>query len=183
MRLPSPNRCGSGPDTARSASDRHRRSPRGRDLRCARHSQAAKFTLAETTSGSSVGIPGTVGAILFGLIAAAAGAALFTGVALRWFAWLVAVGIVGVVLSFLFWQVSQAPIGLNVMPLGDVARSSLLLALPLILDRCLGCSANAPGSSTSPSRASSDGRFRRRVGGHGPPAASGPASWRRPLVA
>jgi general nucleoside transport system permease protein len=95
--------------------------------------QEAKFTLAETTAGSAVGIPGKVGAVLFGLIAAGAGAALLAGVAGRWFAWLLGIGIVGTVVSFLCWQVSEAPTGLNVMPLGDVARSSLLLALPLIL--------------------------------------------------
>ena len=100
--------------------------------------QQAKFTLAETTAGSSVGIGGTVGAVLFGLIAAGAGAALLAGVAGRWSAWLLGVGIVGAVVSFLCWQISQAPTGLNVMPLGDVARSSLLLALPLILGSLAG---------------------------------------------
>jgi ABC-type uncharacterized transport system permease subunit len=100
--------------------------------------QDARFTLAETTSGSSVGINGTVGAILFGLIAVAAGAAIFGGVSERWFSSLLGVGIVAVVLSFLCWQVSDAPIGLNVMPLGDVARSSLGLALPLILGSLAG---------------------------------------------
>jgi simple sugar transport system permease protein len=100
--------------------------------------QQARFTLAETTSGSSAGISGTVGAVLFGLIASAAGAALLAGVAGRWFAWLLGIGIVGVVVSFLCWQVSQAPTGLNVMPLGDVVRSSLLLALPLILGSLSG---------------------------------------------
>jgi general nucleoside transport system permease protein len=101
-------------------------------------SQSARFTLAETTSGSSVGINGTVGAILFGLIAVAAGGAILGGVSGRWFTWLLAVGIVAVFISFLCWQVSDAPIGLNVMPLGDVARSSLGLALPLILGSLAG---------------------------------------------
>ena len=95
--------------------------------------QEAKVTLAETTAGSAVGIGGTVGAVLFGLIAAGAGAALLAGVGGRWFSWLLGVGIVGAVVSFLCWQVSEAPTGLNVIPLGDVGRSSLLLALPLIL--------------------------------------------------
>ena len=82
--------------------------------------QEAKFTLAETTAGSAVGIGGTVGAVLFGLIAAGAGAALLAGVGGRWFSWLLGVGIVGAVVSFLCWQMSEAPTGLNVMPLGDV---------------------------------------------------------------
>lgn len=101
-------------------------------------SQQAKFTLAETTAGSSAGIAGTVGAILFGLIAAAAGVAIFLGLGARWFNWLLGTAIVAIVVSFLFWQVSQAPTGLNVMPLGDVARSSLLLALPLIFGSLAG---------------------------------------------
>jgi ABC-type uncharacterized transport system permease subunit len=100
--------------------------------------QDARFTLAETTGGSSVGINGTVGAILFGLVAVAIGAALITLQGKRWFGWLLAGGIVAVVVSFLCWQVSQAPTGLNVMPLGDVARSSLRLALPLILGALAG---------------------------------------------
>ena len=69
--------------------------------------QEAKFTLAETTAGSAVGISGTVGAILFGLIAAGAGLALLAGVGGRWFSWLLGVGIVGAVVSFLCWQVSR----------------------------------------------------------------------------
>ncbi len=134
MSSPSPNRCGSGPGNARSASAwRWRAHSRPSSSgRWPRH-QEAKFTLAETTAGSAVGISGTVGAVLFGLIAAGAGAALLAGVGGRWFSWLLGVGIVGAVVSFLCWQISQAPTGLNVMPLGDVARSSLLLALPLIL--------------------------------------------------
>jgi general nucleoside transport system permease protein len=99
--------------------------------------EQARFTLAETISGSSFGIQGTLGAILFGLVAAACGGALLaTG--RRWFPWLVGVGIVAVLVSFLCWQVSQAPAGLNTMPLGDVARSTLTLALPLILGSLAG---------------------------------------------
>lgn len=98
----------------------------------------ARVTLAETVSGTSVGIPGTAGAILFGLIAAAAGVAIVIGVPRRAFAILVGVGIVAILLAFLCWQVSQAPEGRNVMPLGDVMRSTLLLALPLILGSLAG---------------------------------------------
>jgi ABC-type uncharacterized transport system permease subunit len=99
--------------------------------------QEARFTLAETTAGSAIGLPGTVGAILFGLIATAAGVALMvSAVPARAFTWLLGVGIVGVVVSFLFWQISVA--GLNIMPLGDVARSTLGLALPLILGSLAG---------------------------------------------
>jgi ABC-type uncharacterized transport system permease subunit len=100
--------------------------------------QDARFTLAETTAGSSIGVNGTVGAVIFGLVGALFGAALLTAQGQRWFNLLLAGGIVAIVVSFLCWQVSQAPTGLNVMPLGDVARSSLGLALPLILGALSG---------------------------------------------
>jgi simple sugar transport system permease protein len=99
--------------------------------------QQAQFTLAETISGSKFGLPGHVGAVLFGLLAAAAGVGLmFTSK--RWFGWLLGVGIVCVLVSFLCWQVSQAPNNLNTMPLGNVARSSVTLALPLIFGSLAG---------------------------------------------
>ncbi|HEY3008912.1 MAG TPA: ABC transporter permease [Micromonosporaceae bacterium] len=96
-------------------------------------SQDAKFTLAETISGSALPIPGTLGAVVFGLVAAVTGGAMLAPGARRWFPWLLGVGIVAVILSFLCWQVSQAPVGLNVMPIGNVAHTSLELSLPLIL--------------------------------------------------
>jgi ABC-type uncharacterized transport system permease subunit len=99
--------------------------------------QQAQFTLAETITGSKVGIQGTLGAILFGAIGAAAGLAMLVA-GKRWFGWLLAVGIVAILVSFLCWQVSQAPPGLNTMPLGNVARSSLTLALPLIFGSLAG---------------------------------------------
>ena len=99
--------------------------------------QQAQFTLAETISGSKFGLPGHVGAILFGLIAAVAGGAMMV-TSRRWFGWLLALGIVCVLVSFLCWQVSQAPNNLNTMPLGNIARSSVTLALPLILGSLAG---------------------------------------------
>ena len=99
--------------------------------------QQAQFTLAETISGSKFGLPGHVGAIVFGLIAAAAGGAMMV-TSRRWFGWLLGLGIVCVLVSFLCWQVSQAPNNLNTMPLGNIARSSVTLALPLILGSLAG---------------------------------------------
>ncbi|HEY2950088.1 MAG TPA: ABC transporter permease [Micromonosporaceae bacterium] len=96
-------------------------------------SQDAKFTLAETISGSALPIPGATGAVAFGLVAAVVGGAMLAPGARRWFTWLLGVGIVAMMLSFLCWQVSQAPAGLNVMPIGNVAHTSLELSLPLIL--------------------------------------------------
>jgi ABC-type uncharacterized transport system permease subunit len=96
----------------------------------------ATFTLAETTAGRAFSINGTTGAVLFGLLGAAAGAALWIPAAKRWFGWLLAASIVTMVVSFLCWQLSEA--SSNVMPLGQVVRSSVLLALPLIFGGLAG---------------------------------------------
>lgn len=98
--------------------------------------QDASFTFAETTSGAAVSVNGTLGAVGFGLLGTVAGGALWLPGARRWFGWLLAAGIVPVVISFLCWQLSAAT-G-NVMPLGQVVRSSVLLALPLIFGGLAG---------------------------------------------
>lgn len=96
----------------------------------------ASFTFAESTSGDTISVDGTLGAVLCGLVAAGLGAALWTQAARRWLWWLLALGIVAVVGSFLCWQLSQA--GQNVLPLGNVARSSMIFALPLIFGGLAG---------------------------------------------
>ncbi len=98
----------------------------------------ARFTLSETEGGAALKIDGTVGAILFGIIAAAAGAALIAGVPKRWFTLLLGIGLVAFVLSFLCWQVSAAPEGRNFMPLVNVVRGTFILALPLIFGALAG---------------------------------------------
>jgi simple sugar transport system permease protein len=98
----------------------------------------ARFTLSEDAAGAALEINGTVGAILFGLIAAAAGAALLASVPKRWFGLLLAVGVVGFMLSFLCWQVSAAPAGQNFMPLVNIVRNTFVLALPLIFGALAG---------------------------------------------
>jgi general nucleoside transport system permease protein len=98
---------------------------------------AARFTLTEDTAGASVAINGTVGAILFAVIAAGCGVAIFT-LGGRWFNLLLGIGIVGVVLSFLCWQISSAPPNLNFMPLVDIVRGTFLLAVPLIFGSLAG---------------------------------------------
>jgi general nucleoside transport system permease protein len=100
--------------------------------------QQARFTLSETEGGAALEINGTVGAILFGVIAAAAGAALLAGVPKRWFTLLLGVGLVAFVLSFLCWQVSAAPAGRNFMPLVNIVRGTFILALPLIFGALAG---------------------------------------------
>jgi simple sugar transport system permease protein len=99
--------------------------------------RSAEFTLAETISGSAAGINGRVGAIVFGAIAALAGAAMLVA-ARRYFGALLGLGIVATLVSFLCWQLSQAPDNLNTIPLGSVARSSVTLALPLVLGALAG---------------------------------------------
>jgi simple sugar transport system permease protein len=99
---------------------------------------AARFTLTEDPAGAVISIDGRFGAILFGLLGAAAGAALIVRAARRWFGWLLGTGIVCVLLSFLCWQISSAPVGLNFMPLVDVLRGTFLAALPLIFGALAG---------------------------------------------
>ncbi|SCF43786.1 nucleoside ABC transporter membrane protein [Micromonospora purpureochromogenes] len=100
--------------------------------------QQARFTLSETEGGAALEINGTVGAILFGIIAAAAGAALLAGTPKRWFTLVLGVGLVAFVLSFLCWQVSAAPEGRNFMPLVNIVRGTFILALPLIFGALAG---------------------------------------------
>ncbi len=98
----------------------------------------ARFTLSETDGGAALEINGTVGAILFGLVAAGAGVALLVGVPKRWLTTLLGVGIVAFVLSFLCWQVSAAPEGRNFMPMVNMVRGTFILALPLIFGALAG---------------------------------------------
>jgi general nucleoside transport system permease protein len=101
-------------------------------------SQEARFTLSETAGGAALRIPGNVGAVLFGLIAVAAGAALLSPYGARWYKSLLAVGVVGFVVSFLCWQISTAPTGQNFMPMVNMVRGTFLLALPLIFGSLAG---------------------------------------------
>lgn len=98
----------------------------------------ARFTVTEDPSGPALAINGTVGAVAFGVVAALAGAAMALPALRRFFAWLFGVGIVGIVLSFLCWQISAAPPNLNFLPLVDVARGTFLAALPLIFGALAG---------------------------------------------
>ncbi|MEU7917717.1 ABC transporter permease [Micromonospora zamorensis] len=100
--------------------------------------QQARFTLSDDAAGAALKINGTIGAILFGIIAIAAGAALLAGVPKRWFIAVLGIGLVGFVLSFLCWQVSAAPAGQNFMPLVNIIRGTFILALPLIFGALAG---------------------------------------------
>ncbi|MFD6562969.1 ABC transporter permease [Micromonospora profundi] len=101
--------------------------------------QQARFTLSDDAAGAALEINGTIGAILFGIITIAAGAALLAGrVPKRWFLPVLGVGLLGFVLSFLCWQVSAAPAGQNFMPLVNIIRGTFILALPLIFGALAG---------------------------------------------
>ncbi|MEU5562415.1 ABC transporter permease [Micromonospora musae] len=100
--------------------------------------QQARFTLSEDAAGTALEINGTFGAILFGVITLAAGAALLAAVPKRWFLLVLGVGLVAFVLSFLCWQVSAAPAGQNFMPLVNILRGTFILALPLIFGALAG---------------------------------------------
>jgi simple sugar transport system permease protein len=99
----------------------------------AQHSGNSRFTLAETVSGASLPIPSRPGTVLFGLIAAAAGAMLLSGRFNRRFNLLSAVSIIGIVLAFICWQVTD-----NIMPLGSTAQLTVVAALPLIFGALSG---------------------------------------------
>ncbi|MCW6009088.1 ABC transporter permease [Micromonospora sp. CPCC 205371] len=101
-------------------------------------SETVRFTLSENASGAALKIDGTVGAILFGVIAAAAGGVLIAVPGKKWFSWMLAVGVVGLILSFLCWQISDAPAGQNFMPLVNMLRGTFLLAVPLIFGALAG---------------------------------------------
>jgi len=98
----------------------------------------ARFTLTDDPAGAAVAVNGRVGAIAFAVLAVAAGAALLVPAARRWFVWLLGAGIVGVVLSFLCWQISAADPGLNFMPVVDIMRGTFIAALPLVFGALAG---------------------------------------------
>ncbi|MER7415414.1 ABC transporter permease [Micromonospora peucetia] len=100
--------------------------------------EQARFTLSEDAAGAALKIDGTLGAILFGLVAVAAGVVMLAGLPKRWFTLVLGVGLVGFVLSFLCWQVSAAPDGQNFMPLVNIIRGTFFLALPLIFGALAG---------------------------------------------
>ena len=93
----------------------------------------SRFTLAQSYSGKSLPIPSRAGTIAFGLITAAAGGALLSGRLNRRFNLLSTIAVIGIVLSFLCWQVAG-----NVMPLGSTAQLSVVAALPLVFGALSG---------------------------------------------
>jgi ABC-type uncharacterized transport system permease subunit len=101
-------------------------------------SQPARFTFTERPDGPSIGIDGRTGAIVFAALAVLAGLGMLAPAAERWFRVLLGMGIVTIVLSFLCWQISSAPAGLNFMPLVDIVRGTFLGALPLIFGALAG---------------------------------------------
>lgn len=87
----------------------------------------ARFTFGTSTAGAGISIPDKAGAIGFGVLCAACGAALLAGVPARWLRWLASLGGFGFVMSFLCWQVAG-----HTTPLGDLTQGSVLVAIPLV---------------------------------------------------
>jgi simple sugar transport system permease protein len=98
----------------------------------------ARFVLSENAGGAALPVPGQAGAIGFGLLAAAAGAALLGGAGARWFGWLTGAALVGLLGAFLCWQVSAAPAGREFMPMIDIAHGTVIAAVPLIFGALAG---------------------------------------------
>ncbi len=99
----------------------------------AKNSGSSRFTLAQTINGSALGIPSRAGAIIFALITVACGLAMFSGRMDRRFGLLSGTAVVGLVLSFLCWQL----VG-NTMPLGNTAAATVNYAVPLMLGALAG---------------------------------------------
>jgi general nucleoside transport system permease protein len=98
----------------------------------------ARFTLTDDPAGPALSINGTVGAYLFAIIAIAAGIVMLVLSRDTWFSWLLGIGIVSVVVSFLCWQISVAPGGNNFMPVVDIVRGTFIFAVPLIFGALAG---------------------------------------------
>nr|WP_203838360.1 ABC transporter permease [Actinoplanes humidus] len=96
-------------------------------------SQTARFTLSEDAEGAALSINGQLGAILFGIIAIAAGSVLLAGLLRKYQTTILVLGILAFVLSFLCWQVAG-----KFLPLVDTVSGSLELAVPLILGALAG---------------------------------------------
>jgi ABC-type uncharacterized transport system permease subunit len=92
----------------------------------------ARFTFTETITGGHLDIPAEAGAIGFGVLCALAGAALLGSARLaRLLTLFTGLALVFLVLSFLCWQVASGR-NSTALPLGTLARSTVLAALPLV---------------------------------------------------
>jgi ABC-type uncharacterized transport system permease subunit len=92
-------------------------------------SNTTHYALGVDTSGTAIPLPGKLGAIVFGLVAFAAGLALV--ITQKRFGLWVSVSLAAFVISAVCWQVSRAANG-DTIPLGSLAQLTVLAALPLI---------------------------------------------------
>jgi len=99
----------------------------------AAHGGDSRFTLSDDYSGAALPLPSKLTALILGLIAATAGAALLSGRFNHRFGVLSGVAVVAIVLAFLCWQVNG-----NVMPIGSTVALSILAALPLVFGSLAG---------------------------------------------
>ena len=140
-------------------------------------SDKARFTLTDNPTGPALSINGTVGAYLFALLAVAAGVVMVALAREKWFSWLLGIGIVAVVISFLCWQISVAPAGHNFMPVVDIVRGTFIFAVPLIFGALAGVLVRARRRDQRGHRGAADSRARSAARWSArSPAAPGPGS-------
>jgi general nucleoside transport system permease protein len=99
----------------------------------AKHGGDSRFTLSDDYTGTSLPLPSRLTATVFGLVAVATGALLWSGRFNNRFRSLSGTAVVALVLAFLVWQVNG-----NVMPIGSTVALSILAALPLIFGSLAG---------------------------------------------
>lgn len=93
---------------------------------------SARFVFTPDNS-LAVSLPALPAVVVFGLLCAASGVMLLTGLGKHHFGWATAVALTALLLSFLCWQV----VG-NSMPVYDTVEGTLKLSLPLILGALAG---------------------------------------------
>lgn len=116
----------------------------------AAHSGDSRFTLAYDYTGASWAVPSKPGAIVLGIVAAAAGLALWSGRLNDRFKLLSAIAVVAIVLAFLCWQVNG-----SVLPIGSTVALSVFAAIPLVF----GSMAGVLGERTGVINVAIEGQF------------------------
>src|SRR5262249_14292790 len=98
----------------------------------------ARFVFGESATSASLGIPGKAGAVVFGILGAAAGVALMIAAGRRLFSWLVSLSLVCLLLALLCDAMAAAPTGSQFLPISSLLAQSLDLAIPLIFGALAG---------------------------------------------
>jgi len=99
----------------------------------AAHGGDSRFTLSTDYTGAAWAVPSKPGAIVLGAIAAAAGAALLSGLFNHRYRLLSAIAVVAIVLALLCWQVNG-----SILPIGSTVSLSVFAAIPLVFGSLAG---------------------------------------------